>query len=550
VKDAGARPSILAVMEDPGLFGRWFAGSSWDTWKATLAACFGLPMTVGQLEIFRTVTGRITAPTAAAREFWAVVGRRGGKSLIVALIAVYISTFIDYTSLLAPGERAVLLIVAADRAQAKVVFNYVRGLLRHVPLLERLVESETSEAIRLQNQVEIQIATASFRTIRGRTLIGAIADEVAFWRSEDSLNPDTEILGALRPGLASIPGAMLFAISTPYSRKGEVWQHHKAHFGRDGDPILVVQGATRTFNPMIPQAFVDAELARDEAWAKAEYLGEFRSDLEAFVTEEVLEPCINRDRPLVRPPIPGVTYTGFLDHSGGRVASAAVAVTHADGGRIILDGVWEWRAPFDPDVVTEALVTELRRYHITRVISDRYAGDWVASRLRAHEGMRLAFSSLSKSELYANAIPLFTAGAKRVELPDAPRLVKQLLSLERRTGRTTGQELIGPPEGTLDDVANAACGALVSCGRGRPAFTGYAESLAREEAAWAVTHPAPVPGEWTVRDLQLGFGALAPKPTLVCSSCGRPDDQASGWLLCWGGATCPACAQGRRPDEA
>jgi hypothetical protein len=507
-------------------------------------------MTAAQLEIFRAVTGRSTAPTAASREFWAVVGRRGGKSLIVALTAVYVATFIDYTPYLAPGERAVLLIVAADRAQSKVVFNYCRGLLRHVPMLERLVESETSDVIRLRNRVEIQIATASFRTIRGRTLIGAICDEVAWWRSEDSLNPDAEILGAIRPGLASIPGSMLFAISTPYSRKGEVWRHFKEHYAKDGDPILVVQGSTRTFNPTIPQAFIDAELERDEAWAKAEYCGEFRSDLEAYLTEEVLEPCINRARPLVRPPIPGVTYTGFLDHSGGRVASAAVSVAHADGGRVILDGIWEWRAPFDPDVVTEAIVTELRHYHITRVISDRYAGDWVAARLRAHEGMRLMFSSLSKSEIYANAIPLFTAGAKRVELPDAPRLVKQLLSLERRTGRTTGQELIGPPEGSLDDVANAACGALVRCGRGHPAFEGYAEALAREEATWAAAHPPPAPGEWRVSDLQLSLGALAPKSTFVCSSCGRPDDQASGWLLNWGSATCPTCALGRRPGEA
>ena len=103
LKDAGARPSILAVMEDPALFGRWFAGSSWDAWKAVLRATVGLPLTPEQLETFRAVTGRLTAPTAPARELWAIVGRRGGKSLIVALVAVYLSTFVDYTAYLAPG---------------------------------------------------------------------------------------------------------------------------------------------------------------------------------------------------------------------------------------------------------------------------------------------------------------------------------------------------------------------------------------------------------------------------------------------------------------
>ena len=39
-----AELTILDAMEDPELFGAWFAEPSWDAWRAFLAAVFGLPM--------------------------------------------------------------------------------------------------------------------------------------------------------------------------------------------------------------------------------------------------------------------------------------------------------------------------------------------------------------------------------------------------------------------------------------------------------------------------------------------------------------------------
>ena len=37
----------------------------------------------------------------------------------------------------------------------------------------------------------IEVHTASFRTVRGYTVCAALLDEIAFWRSEESANPDT-----------------------------------------------------------------------------------------------------------------------------------------------------------------------------------------------------------------------------------------------------------------------------------------------------------------------------------------------------------------------
>src|SRR5580700_4975679 len=100
-------------------------------------------------------------------------------------------------------------------------------------MLKALIVRETAEAIDLKNGVTIEILTASFRTVRGYTLIAALCDEIAFWRSDESANPDSEIIGAIRPAMATIPGAMLLCASSPYARRGELYQTFRRYHGQD-----------------------------------------------------------------------------------------------------------------------------------------------------------------------------------------------------------------------------------------------------------------------------------------------------------------------------
>ena len=112
------------------------------------------------------------------------------------------------------------MIIAADRRQARVIMRYCLGLLRAVPMLKQLIEGQTAESITLRNRVVIEVHTASFRSTRGYSLIAALCDEIAYWPSEESAEPDVEILAAIRPGMSTIPGAMLLCASSPYARLG------------------------------------------------------------------------------------------------------------------------------------------------------------------------------------------------------------------------------------------------------------------------------------------------------------------------------------------
>ena len=134
-----------------------------------------------------------------------------------------------------------------------------------------------------------------------------------------------------------------------------------------------------------------------------------------------------------------------------------LAVAHLEGEIAILDCVREFKPPFSPDSVVEELSALLKTYGVSRVTGDAYAGLWPRERFAAH-GILYDVSQKNKSAIYGEFLPALNG--RRVRLLDNPRLVGQLCNLERRTARG-GRDSIDHASGAHDDVANAACGALV-----------------------------------------------------------------------------------------
>jgi hypothetical protein len=185
--------NILQAIDDPHLFAPWFQRGDWSAWRVFLSALFNLDLADEDLDLYRRCTGRTEAPQGAAEEAWLVIGRRGGKSFMLALVAVFLSVFRDYRPYLQPGERATVMVLAQDKRQARVIMRYVYGLLSEVPMLAPLIEGSSTETIDLARRVSIEIHTASFRGTRGYTLAAVCADEMAYWRSDESANPDKEM---------------------------------------------------------------------------------------------------------------------------------------------------------------------------------------------------------------------------------------------------------------------------------------------------------------------------------------------------------------------
>ncbi len=472
--------SILAALDDADLFAPHFREGSWGTWRAFLAALFGLPMTEAEAETFRRHTGRAEPPSAPFREAALIVGRRGGKSRVLALIAVYLATFRDYAPHLAPGEVATIGVLAANRDQARSIFRFISGLLKATPLLAGLVQDENTETIILSNSVHIEIATASFRTTRGYSYAAVLADEIAFWRSDEtSANPDIEILRALRPGMANIPGSILLLASSPYAKRGALYQTFRRNFGRDDARVLVWKAATSDMNPSIDPAIIQEAYEEDPEAARAEYGAEFRDDLADFVTRETVDAVTMIGRTEL-PPEQGIAYTAFVDPSGGVSDAMTMAIAHITAaGVVVLDAIREARPPFDPENTVAEFAATLRRYGITTVQGDKYGGEWPRHRFREH-GIAYEPTARPKSDLYMDLLPLLNAG--RVELLDNQRLTAQLCGLERRTARS-GKDSVDHSPGGHDDVANAVAGVLVGLDLDRrPALVRPTGLLSNDEA--------------------------------------------------------------------
>jgi hypothetical protein len=378
-------------------------------------------------------------------------------------LAVYLAIFRDWSEYLAPGERGTVKVLACDRRQARVIHRYCRALLTKVPAIAGLVDRDGDDEIDLCNGVTIEIQTASFRSVRGYTLIAALCDEIAFWRSDESANPDTEILAALRPAMSTVPGAMLLCASSPYAKRGALWDTHRRHYGKPG-PVLVWQADTRTMNPTVSERVIAEAYERDPASAAAEYGAQFRGDIETFLSRELVEAAVDHDV-VARSPLPDIRYTAFADPSGGAGDSFTAAVSHCDANVAVIDALYERRPPFNPTGVVAEIADLLREYRIGSVTGDRYAASWVTEAF-SKEGLTYCHSTRDRSAIYGEALPLFTSG--RVRLLDNPRLVNQLIGLERRTS-PAGRDRIdhGPGAHRHDDIANAVCGALV--GAARPA---------------------------------------------------------------------------------
>ena len=179
---------VTAAMNHPKLLGPRFSGDSWNTWRAVLRATFAEPLSDAELADFRSIAER-EPPKRPVSEAVYIVGRGGGRRASPVLIASCIALNFDPRGKLRPGERAVVMVIAVDREQAGICHGYIRAYFEQIPALAATVKAIDSESIELRSGVVIEVHTNSYRSVRGRSIICAIFDECAFWRSRIPRRP-------------------------------------------------------------------------------------------------------------------------------------------------------------------------------------------------------------------------------------------------------------------------------------------------------------------------------------------------------------------------
>jgi hypothetical protein len=225
--------------------------------------------------------------------------------------------------------------------------------------------------------------------------------------------------------------------------------------------VIFLKGPSILLNPLSNRRIIEDAFASDAEVARAEWGGEFRSDVSGYLSDEVIDRALcpgERSRPRLFE----FEYVGFVDAAGGGAGGDAMtcAVAHqAKGGRVIVDQLLAIDPPFDTESAVERCALVLKSFGISFAKADKYAGLWPTQSFQRH-GIGLGAIELDKAAIYREVAPLFVSGL--VSLVDDTRLEVELRQLER-TPRAGGRgDAIdhAPGRGSHDDRINAVAGAL------------------------------------------------------------------------------------------
>jgi hypothetical protein len=424
-----------------------------DAQLACLKSIYGLALSPGEMEIYRRGTGREKYDVREHKEVTIIAGRQGGKtSKLEAPIACF-EAFRDHG--LPSGQEAYVMLLAPQIAQARLALRSIRNYLRGSQVLSKRVVRITKDEIKLDNGVIIGCYTSTYDGVRGRTIVAAICDEMAFWPHEETAaDPESEVIAALLPGMITVKNAKLVKISTPYAKQGLLWTEFQQRAELD---FPVWQLSSQEMNPKISSSKLEREERRSEEKYHREYLAVFTDSIYGWITPEILDPCIARGRREL-PPVRDAIYAAALDPAS-RHNDFAFAILHrSPDGMIIVDRVARWTGTKGAPLAFESVLGQIKSilddYGINSAVGDQFCSD-VISQYLLELGVSYeisVFGAQTRAKLFTNLKHLLVQG--KIQLLDDPELLRQLRNLhEERTDR--GQIDVRPSGGMKDDLAVA-----------------------------------------------------------------------------------------------
>jgi len=471
--------NIIDFIKHPKLIN----GNLSDYQETALRLAYGLPLSKHQKKIARECLDIEKLPPKQERlgrefaESTFICGRRSGKSdRLASNIAVYEAAMGGHEKHLSAGERGFILLIAQDRKAAKILYRYILAKFENSPLLSQLLKDVKGEEIDLTNNLTISVFSCTFRAPRGYSVPVALCDELGYWRTDESRNPDVEIIRSIKPAQVTFPRSKLIKISSPYAKAGVLYDDF-AHRHQRRDALCFKAPSWR-MNPSISQKFLDSEREKDPEFFDREYAANFSASIAIAFERERVEQCVMCGR-YELPYYRRFRYVAGVDPSGGGPDEFALAISHREGEKVVQDVIRGWRSKKPQDVVKECAGI-VKSYHCSAVVGDRYSGEWVRDAFRRH-GIRYIVSDFTASEAFLELLPLINQGA--IELLDDKRQTFQLIQLERRTSRQ-GKDILSHPVGGHDDRPNAlAHAAKLAFRTGHVSYTWGRESRQRREQA-------------------------------------------------------------------
>jgi hypothetical protein len=406
-------------------------------------------------ELSKTMFGGVDViPPLARGVIVAVCGGRGGKSYVLVALRLLWGALVRSMDSLAPGQRAMAPVVAPNDGLRQEVINYIYGACWSHPDLQQRVwiakgvkptaDAPAEFAIRRGAMFNVRfvgsVATAGGYGGRGRSLTDAALDEAAFFRDASAKINDSDIYSAMSPRV--MPGGQTIIASTPWAKRGLLWDMYQRNFGHPVDaicihaPTMILNGSKMTAD------IVSRERARDPDNAAREFDAMFSdTGSSVFFGHDIVE-LATKGQWMV--PQPGDMLAAGAD-LGMRRNSSVLAVVCRRGETYGLVSLIEKKPmpghALKPGEVCREFADECNRLGVKYVMSDGHYLDALQEALD-ESGLSVVNAPSAVSAPYMRMRTLMREG--QVSLPDIDRLKRQMQAVEGVTLAAGGMSIRNP----------------------------------------------------------------------------------------------------------
>lgn len=292
------------------------------------------------------------------------------------------------------GNRIQIISVATSKDQASLLFNEVTTHLAKCDYFKPFVVNNTLSHVNFRTPYDIEAfgptarhengkfvsfnGKATLRVtfkpciakgLRGAGNVVIILDEVAHFLDKGNSSA-SEIYDAIIPSAAAfsrkdpitkepridpVTGekapveARIILISSPLGKSGKFYERYDIAMrgGEGASNILAIQAPTWEINPTVPSSYYREKYHSDPNVFMVEHGAQFSDQTRGWIEREAdLTPCLNLARRPIRQAVPRMPHQMGID-VGLVEDGTAIAITHNENGKVVLDYHEVWSAGVD-----------------------------------------------------------------------------------------------------------------------------------------------------------------------------------------------------------
>lgn len=454
-----------------------------------------------------------------------ICGRRSGKTLLAAVIAIYCAISNNWKPFLKKTPFATVLIMSHSREFSDEVLEQIRTLVQGSDVLSRLINTDkknTSSTMNLKtpwitngilewSRVQIKVSAASSKTTRGVAACAVICDEIAFWNLDESMKEtDAKILKAVRPAMKQFKEfGMLIKLSSPGIKQGVLHDEYKKR--KEGTlpaayAIFKAPSWVMTPDDVLPANELIEEWKLDPDGFDTEYRSNFSDSMSNFILPEYIDMAVLKGTAFLPPETTDTKYKAAID-AAYKGDTFTFAITGYVNGRLRQFHSKGWIGtklqPVSSFEVAEYIRTVCKLYKIDEVSADQFSFQPLKEIFEKFSLtlVECVFTPSFKKKIYFNLKKLIhSQQADLLDVEIQTRELKELVVEQAATGNIR----IGHPNGGSDDYSDAlAISAYMSTeeiGTGQFSFnaTGGSATYGVESDINGRTFKAPSPDQLVV----------------------------------------------------